>query len=408
MCVYAWCGFFFFEEKTAYEISAWLEFRRVLFRSLNANVGSITVKVTATDESSVTISDTFTITIANTNDTPTVANAIADQSVDEDSAFIFTVPADTFNDKDGDTLPYTATLSDGSALPSWLSFDASTQTFSGTPLNDDVGSINIQVTATDAAGVTISDTFAIAVANTNDDPTAIALSSLGVPEKIDGAVVGTLTTTDVDVGDNHNYTVSDDRFEVVGGLLKLKTGNTIDYTNEQSITLTVTTTDAAGDAFDQSFSISVNTAPTSIALTNSLIDESHKGLTIGDLSVSDPNAGDTFTYSITGGADQNYFEITASGELKLKSTKYADYEVDDALTVTITATDQGGLSTQKTFTISVNDLDHATPDASDIRPVSIPLSGNTIIDNLLWGFTLDYDRDPTTPLTITYSLIGIN
>ncbi|SVC76169.1 uncharacterized protein METZ01_LOCUS329023, partial [marine metagenome] len=56
--------------------------------------------------------------------------------VDEDSALSFTIPADTFNDVDvGDSLTYTATLSDGSALPSWLSFNPSTQTFSGTPVN---------------------------------------------------------------------------------------------------------------------------------------------------------------------------------------------------------------------------------------------------------------------------------
>ncbi|WP_418903715.1 putative Ig domain-containing protein, partial [Pokkaliibacter plantistimulans] len=33
----------------------------------------------------------------------------------------------------GDSLTLSATLADGSALPSWLSFDASTGTFSGTP-----------------------------------------------------------------------------------------------------------------------------------------------------------------------------------------------------------------------------------------------------------------------------------
>ncbi|NTV75870.1 MAG: hypothetical protein HGA66_16905, partial [Holophaga sp.] len=35
----------------------------------------------------------------------------------------------------GDTLTYTATQADGSALPTWLTFTAATRTFSGTPLN---------------------------------------------------------------------------------------------------------------------------------------------------------------------------------------------------------------------------------------------------------------------------------
>ncbi|MDC0226462.1 M10 family metallopeptidase C-terminal domain-containing protein, partial [Gammaproteobacteria bacterium] len=142
--------------------------------------------------------------------------------------------------------------------------------------------------------------------------------------------------------------------------------------------------------------------------SNLTVDESNYGLTIGSFTTSDPNSNDSFTYSIVGGSNSNYFEINTLGELKLKDTSYADYEVDDTLTVTIRTTDQGGLYYDQTFNISVNNLAYATPDVSDIRPQSIPSSGNDIIDNLLWGFSIDYDRDPSTPLTITYSLIGTN
>ena len=55
-----------------------------------------------------------------------------------------TVPAASFTDVDvGDSLSLSATLADGSPLPSWLSFNAATQTFSGTPLNDDVGALSV-------------------------------------------------------------------------------------------------------------------------------------------------------------------------------------------------------------------------------------------------------------------------
>ena len=91
--------------------------------------------------------------IFGTNDhAPVITNALVDQNATEDSLFSFQVPADAFNDLDaGDTLSYAATLADGGALPSWLSFDASTRTFSGTPLNDDVGTILVKVTATDSS-----------------------------------------------------------------------------------------------------------------------------------------------------------------------------------------------------------------------------------------------------------------
>ncbi|MBE5213575.1 putative Ig domain-containing protein, partial [Pectobacterium quasiaquaticum] len=76
-----------------------------------------------------------------------------------------------FTDPDvGDTLTLSATLADGSALPSWLSFNPATGTFSGTPANGDVGSLSIRVTATDGSNAAVSTTFALTVSNINDAP----------------------------------------------------------------------------------------------------------------------------------------------------------------------------------------------------------------------------------------------
>ena len=124
----------------------------------NDNVGTLSLKVTATDTSGASVSDDFDITVENMNDAPFIVNPIVNQTATEDAVFNFTVPANTFNDVDaGDTLTYSAILSDGSALPPWLAFDATTQTFSGTPTC--TGKISVKVTATDTAGASVSDTF---------------------------------------------------------------------------------------------------------------------------------------------------------------------------------------------------------------------------------------------------------
>jgi hypothetical protein len=117
------------------------------------------------------LANTLNLMSAPANNAPIVANEIADQSATQDSAFNFTVPANTFNDVDaGDTLTYTATLETGEALPSWLSFDAATGTFSGTPSTSDVGIFGVTLTATDSFGASISDTFNLAIAGSNDNP----------------------------------------------------------------------------------------------------------------------------------------------------------------------------------------------------------------------------------------------
>ncbi|MEI5659766.1 putative Ig domain-containing protein, partial [Acinetobacter baumannii] len=89
---------------------------------------------------------------------PTVLNPIADQSVTDAKAFNYTVPSTTFKDLDGDTLTYTATLEDGSPLPPWLTFNASTNVLSGTS-PDYAGALNIKITAKDTANQTVSDIF---------------------------------------------------------------------------------------------------------------------------------------------------------------------------------------------------------------------------------------------------------
>ncbi|SVC95036.1 uncharacterized protein METZ01_LOCUS347890, partial [marine metagenome] len=106
---------------------------------------SYTLTVTATNSAGETAEEKVVVKIANVNETPVLATALTNQSNDEDSALSFTIPITTFTDVDGDTLTYSATLSDGSALPSWLSFNTSTRVFTGTPLNANVGAISVKV-----------------------------------------------------------------------------------------------------------------------------------------------------------------------------------------------------------------------------------------------------------------------
>ena len=79
--------------------------------------GSETLTVLSTDSSASTDTDTVNITVNPVNYAPTVAHAIADQGATKGTLFTFPLPANTFNDVDGDALVYGATLSSGAALP---------------------------------------------------------------------------------------------------------------------------------------------------------------------------------------------------------------------------------------------------------------------------------------------------
>ncbi|MGH8621437.1 MAG: putative Ig domain-containing protein, partial [Burkholderiales bacterium] len=145
------------------------------------------------------------IAVAASNHAPVVGAPIADQTAAEDAAFRFTLPSDTFSEADaGDALTLTARLSDGSALPAWLAIDLLSGVFSGTPTNDDVATLDVRVTATDAAGAMASDEFALEVLNVNDVPEVVAplFDQLGNQHAPFSFEVPEGTFVDVDAGDS--------------------------------------------------------------------------------------------------------------------------------------------------------------------------------------------------------------
>jgi len=215
----------------------------------NEFVGTTVIYVTADDGNGETVLTSFELTVTNTNNAPIVANPIPDQSATEDQAYNFQFANTTFSDPDADILTYSATLSDGSSLPDWLTFAPATRTFSGTPLNQDVGSITIRVTADDGNGETVLTSFELTVTNTNDAPVvanSIAdqvinegeLFSFQFPEN---------TFDDVDAGDMLTYSAAglpvwlgfDDATRTFSGT----PGNT--DIGESTITLTATDDNAS-------------------------------------------------------------------------------------------------------------------------------------------------------------------
>ena len=177
----------------------------------NADVGSINVRITARDGSDGSFGD-FTLDIANVNDTPLLAAPIGDQAATQDVAFVFNLPANSFTDADvGDVLSYSATLASGAALPTWLSFDANTLTFTGTPANADVGAINVRVTASDTSSAAVFDDFTLTVANVNDAPVITsngggAAASVNVAEN--NPTVTGVTATDSDALDVLRFAIT--------------------------------------------------------------------------------------------------------------------------------------------------------------------------------------------------------
>ena len=86
-----------------------------------------------------------------------VANALADQSGMMAASSDFTIPIDAFVDPDGTDIAYSASMADGSGLPSWLTFNPSNRTFSITDQSPS-GRFEVRVIAS-SGGQTVTDDF---------------------------------------------------------------------------------------------------------------------------------------------------------------------------------------------------------------------------------------------------------
>ncbi|MBF0212888.1 MAG: tandem-95 repeat protein [Magnetococcales bacterium] len=157
-------------------LPSWLRFSastRTFRGNPPAGIASRALKVIANDGHGGTASSTFTLSFSNVNDTPTVQSAMADQLWSGSGAKSFVIPATTFADADGDTLTYSAVLSGGAALPSWLTFSPATRTFSGNPSSAPAAR-SIVVRVDDGHGGTVSDTFNLTFGgSTNDTPRVV-------------------------------------------------------------------------------------------------------------------------------------------------------------------------------------------------------------------------------------------
>ncbi|MBC1216617.1 putative Ig domain-containing protein, partial [Trichormus variabilis ARAD] len=169
---------------------------------------------------------TVGITINSVNDAPIVANSISNQTAITGTAFNFQIAANTFADADsGDTLTYSATRSDGSPLPSWLSFDADTGRFTGTPTTDNLGSISLRVTATDTTNLSVNTIFNLEIRRpdniingTANNNTIIATSAKDIFDGGDGGDIFITNIANLSQNDILNGGNGQDTIIIQGGI----------------------------------------------------------------------------------------------------------------------------------------------------------------------------------------------
>lgn len=119
------------------------------------NVETLNLKITATDKEGLSNHQEWSLQVEPyQNEAPEIVSPLQPLTVLAETEIAHTIVGNQyFDDEDVASLQYDITLADGSPLPSWLRFDAQTMQLSGTPTQDDVGTLNLKITATDSEGL---------------------------------------------------------------------------------------------------------------------------------------------------------------------------------------------------------------------------------------------------------------
>lgn len=189
-------------------------------------------------------------------------------------------------------------------------------------------------------------------------PGNLALSKTSVAENAAvGAVVGLLSAVDPDGNSNaltYKLAKASDFFAISGNKLVVKKG--ADYETAKSHDIEVEVSDADGNKSIKTFTIDVtdvNEKPFDLKISKTKVKENVKvGTVVGKISASDVDAGDKVSYSLAAGSSKS-FKIVGNN---LVVAKELDYETLRNHSVTLVATDNGGLSTTRTVNIGVTDV----------------------------------------------------
>ncbi len=339
--------------------------------------GIATVTVTALDPGGMSAQLTFTVTVP--NQAPVAVDAVPAQSIFVGDTASVDVSA-YFNDPDGDALSYSVANSDATAVSasvagSVVSLTAITQ-----------GISTVTVTASDPDGLSAEQDIAVTVPNRA--PTAL--------DTIPSRTLLAGNTLEFDLaryfddpdGDSLTFTAASANIGVASVEL---VGSTLTITARApgSTRVTVTVADPAGMAIQQLFSVTVpNREPVAIGSIPGRSVEPRQAVTVDVSPFFDDPDGEVLSYSA---ASSNRGVATAA--VAGATVTLTGVSVGTA-SITVTATDPGGLTAQQRFSVTVRAANDAPEVVSTIPDLSL-----TVDEVRAWRGA-DHFRDPNgDPLT---------
>lgn len=320
------------------------------------------IDVRVTDRGGYSLTKQFTLTVTDVNDAPTdiAISATAFSEMSPVGTLVATL--DAVDEDAGDSHTF-ALAADPVLGPDNAKFSISGKKLliAGPVDFETQPTVRINVMTTDRLGATFTKSLVLTVNNVQEAPTDIVATPNNFPEHLPiGTVVTTLSTVDSDIGDTHTYQlVADTTFGPDNGKFilevdKLKTNAVFDAAVQSTAKVYVKSTDQTGLSLTKSIILTINNIPeppTALALDPTQVSAGVAADTVvGVFTTTDPDPGDTFTYTFVAGVNDNANFKIVGDQLR---TAVAMPSLSTSYTVQVRTTDSAGFNIWNTFTIQV-------------------------------------------------------
>ena len=375
--------------------------------------GTITYNFTVTDPGSLTSEIvSVTITVPNTDDAPTVANAPSDVTVNEDADNTVIDLSNVINDVDNDNTNISFSLvskGDESIVASSLSGKTLTLDFQDNKNTGD-GNMSIIYRAT-SNGLTVDDTIVVTVNPVDDGPTvANLIDDITVSEDASNSTIDlSLVFTDIDNNDSDitPSVLSNNNSSLITTSISGKT-LTLNFQNNQNGTAELVIRGTSnGKTADDTFEIVVNAvddAPTVANAPSDVTVNEDADNTVIDLSnvINDiDNENTSIQLSLVDKGNESIVTVDLSDNVLTLDFQDDKNTGDGNMSIIYRAT-SNGLTVDDTIVVTVNPVDDAPVVANAISDLTVTEDADTTLIDLVSVFT-DIDNDDTN---ITKALIS--
>ena len=377
-------------------------------------VYTLTVEVTDNGAGSLSSQATVTVNVTDVNEVPVITNQAF--SIAENTTTGSSVGTVSASDPDnGQTLSF-AILSGNTG--NVFSMNASSGAlnvinsvlldFETTP----VYTLTVEVTDNGAGSLSSQATVTVNVTDVNEVP-VIANQAFSIAENSTaGSSVGTVSASDPDNGQTLSFAIlsgnTDNVFSMNAnsGALNVNNAVLLDFEATPVYTLTVEVTDNGAGSLSSQATVTVNVTDVNEVpvITNqafSIAENTTAGSSVGTVSASDPDNGQTLSFAITGGNVGNAFGLNAStGDLTVADASMIDFESNPVFSLTVEVSDNGAgnLSDQAVITVTVNDVNEIPQIANQSFTLPENSAPGTVAGDVL-------ATDPDAGQNLTYAIM---